>query len=1160
MTKNYVSLHTHCRESILDGISKREDLIKLVKERGELGISCTDHGNMYNVVSFYKNCTEAGIVPIIGCEFYVAPDSRFNRSYAKKGEAEEDAKNGDLTLYAYHLTVLAKNRAGYESLKRLSSESYSTGFYRKSRIDSELLTAHKDGLIVLSGCLAGKIARLIIAGNKQAAIQEIDQMRATFKENFYLEVMAHGIDEEKVVREVLIETSKTHGIPLVMTGDSHFTNQSDEYAHEVALAIGTRKLMKEDKRFKFNGSGYWFKTAEEMYDAAAEAGIPDEALENTVTICKSIEDYGIELASKTKKFKVPLFRDDTGKIYTDMECHELLEIQAWQGLSEKGLIDKQEYKDRLLMELDLIKRKNFSSYFLIIADIVNWMRNQDIVEAPGRGSSMGSLVCYSLAIIGLDPIEYNIPFSRFINEGRKDLPDVDTDISQEHRGRVLKYISNKYGADRVAHIVTFQSMRPKAALDNVGRTLDVPHQIRKDATGDLHDDPTSDDTLMDLINVTPTTKAIVDSVPDWLQVACTLEGNYTTVSSHAAGIVISNEPLIEHTPMMRNHDDGIPITQYDMVDIAELGLLKLDMLGLKTLDVIHNTLKLVETKTGEKISWLKLKPTDPETFKLIASGKYVSVFQYDSAGMRGLARSLAPDTFEHLIAINALYRPGPMKKPAGGGKSILEMYIDRRHGREALDTWHSELDAVFKPTLGVLLFQEQLMSMAQVIAGFNEVEADEYRAAVGKKNVEAFKKAQTKFIEHGVLMGRGQKMMEGLADKLTGFARYAWGRGHALTYSFISYVTAWLETHYPCEYYTTLMNTEVDSKKMKVYIASILQRGVQINPPHVNLSRVEPTTDGKSIFMGLSAVRNLGDKAQEAIMSDRNTNGPYIDYLDFNIRLRKFAASVNKTIKENLVKARAFDWDATLSAKDKIENTEAIKKTLDKFMDKVDDPDILRKQVEAKLAITGQEYDTQRRLAFELSVLSFYISSHPVTEYSMLFNLFPHINYATPSQLQSFAPGTRLAMVGAVDTKALKLTKNNKPYLDIRLSDQMDAIVQKIWSPLASEVNNSLVPGQLAMLFGETRDDLYRPGEVQLSVSKVLPLHAIGGIPITSIHGPDEATVNQICTLIGAVIGQATSNQAYKGTIAVFSQTAYIKPQHYKELKTYRGINYGLAL
>ena len=779
MSTKYAHLHVHSSYSLLDGISQRTDLIKKAKEFGQPGLAMTEHGNIFAAISFYKDCVAAGVVPVIGMEAYIAPDSRHGRTYAKKGEAEEDAKNGDLSMSAYHLTILSKNREGYENLKRLSTLAYREGFYRKPRIDDEILEQNKGGLIVLSGCLASKTSRLIVAGQTDKAIAEVDKMRGLFGDDFFLEVMDHSIEEEKVVREALIDFGKKHGIGMVMTGDSHYTEHGDEFAHEIALAIGTNKTVKDPDRWKFQGEGYWFKSSEEMAERAVAANIPAEALTNTYNIVKRVQDYGFSLASKTKKPSIPLFRDALGNAYTNDDCHLLLHIKAMNGLAERGFSGIPEYDKRLEEELEMIKSKDFSSYFLIIADIVDFMRSKGILAPIGRGSSVGSLTCYSLFITGLDPVKYSVPFSRFINAGRKDLPDIDTDISQERRKEVIDYIVSKYGKDRVAQIVTFQTMSAKASIDNVGRALGVAAAVRRQV-GKIIGDITKDDKIDELVSNNPKLMEMLKQVPGWLEVASRLEGNNRNLGAHAAGIVIANEPLVEHTPLVRDTDDGHLVTQYDMKDLSELGLLKLDMLGLKTLDLIQHTIEMVKEKHGVTIDFQNVPTDDPDTYKLIATGKFVSVFQYDSAGLRAAAKQLNPDKFDHLVALNALYRPGPMLKDPATGKSILDQYIDRRHGREAIETWHPELDKVFAPTLGLCLFQESVMNMTKIIAGFNDLEADEYRAAIGKKDKVKFEAAQNKFIQRGVDFGRPPTLMKSLADKLEGFARYGWNIGHCL--------------------------------------------------------------------------------------------------------------------------------------------------------------------------------------------------------------------------------------------------------------------------------------------------------------------------------------------------------------------------------------------
>lgn len=1520
---NYAHLHVHSSYSLLDGISQRSDLIRKAKEFGQPGLAMTEHGNIFAAISFYKDCMAAGVIPIIGMEAYIAPDTRFGRSYAKKGEAEDDAKNGDLSMSAYHLTILSKNRDGYENLKTLSTLAYREGFYRKPRIDDEILEKYKDGLIVLSGCLASKTSRLIVAGQTDKAIAEVDKMRSLFGDDFFLEVMDHNIEEERVVRDALIDFGKKHGIGMVMTGDSHYTEHGDSFAHEVALAIGTNKTVIDPDHWKFQGEGYWFKSSEEMAARAEEASIPAEALTNAWNIAKRVQDYGFSLASKTKKPSIPLFRDASGNAYTNDDCHLLLHMKAMNGLVERGVSGISEYDKRLEEELETIKSKDFSSYFLIIADIVDFMRSRGILAPIGRGSSVGSLVCYSLFITGLDPVKYSVPFSRFINPGRKDLPDIDTDISQERRKEVIDYIVSKYGADRVAQIVTFQTMGAKAAVDNVGRALGVPSAIRRQV-GKIIGDITKDDKLDELVEANPKLDEMLKQVPNWYDVARKLEGLNKNLGAHAAGIVIANKPLIEHTPLSRDSADGHLTTQFDMKDLSELGLLKLDMLGLKTLDLIQHTLEMVEAHHGIKLDFQNIATDDPDTYKLIAGGRYVSVFQYDSHGIRAAAKQLQPATFDHLVALNALYRPGPMLKDPNTGKSIMDQYIDRRHGREPIETWHPELDSLFAPTLGLCLFQEGVMSMTKIIAGFNDLEADEYRAAIGKKDAVKFEAAQNKFIQRGIEFGRPPTLMKSLADKLEGFARYGWNIGHclrrgtkvltcdrgyvdiqdirqgeqvwsvghktghlfrntvknvinngvrslrritaghtsidctdahrfltsekgyvhaaelvggdclkileqgaataylnidmafgansdqvpqgvpsddverynmmdielasaatkgaraaisgqnsgsegsrslssandvdtwfskelintlwidkdapgseslgycelatksgidnllyhdayfrsdsidfvanetpllhfprktsltslelksledsvttkarsvpalnkraseliragrisadmatdlfgpsayldvdtaantahmfsaaiddmgiaipsnnvgrgceddaamhtnivssihgtiihdrnvtsnvaleesdevwdlemeldanfiandivvhnSLAYSYISYVTAYLEAHYPHEYYTNLLNVNLDkADELKVLLSSILRAGAKISTPDINKSGARFHTDGKSIYMGLLSVRNLGENALEVILKDREENGQYHGYIDFNMRMAGLT-KVNKLVKENLVKAGAFNWDTSLTSKDMIENTELVGKIIKKFHGKLSIQDIA-KAVAEKLVITNTEYSHQVKLSNERAVLNFYISSHPVTEYMPLLTLLPHINFITPSQLQSQDIGTHAVMLGMVDQRDVRMTKTNKPYIKLVCSDQFEAQYFNIWEPLATKYANQVIVNQAILMKGAIRDDKLRPGENQMLIDGVLPITTVaGGIPVKEMLVADEAIGREIASILGVGVAAVSSIILKAGHRVVLDATAYLRPEHYAQLRQFKG-------
>lgn len=1159
--KPFVHLHVHTTYSLLDGISRREDLIAKAKEFGQPALAITEHGNLFNAISFYKSATDAGIVPIIGMEAYVAPDTRFGREYAKKGEAEEDAKNGDLSMSAYHLTILSKNRQGYENLKKLSTLAYREGFYRKPRIDDELLAANKEGLIILSGCLASKVSRFIVAGNKEKALEQVDKMRGIFGEDFFLEVMNHSIPEEVVVREALLDFGKTHGIPVVMTGDSHYTEHGDTDAHEAALAMGTGKTLSDPNRWRFQGEGYWFKSTEEMYESAASGDIPEHALTAAYDISKRIDDYGFKLVSKTKQSIIPLFRNEQGDPYENEDCHQLLAMKAYQGLVERGLGDSKVHQDRLAEELDMIKRKDFSSYFLIISDIIeNAMRKKGILPPIGRGSSMGSLVCYCLYIIGLDPIKMKIPFSRFINEGRKDLPDIDTDISKERRKEVVQYIIDKYGKDRVAQIVTFQTLAVKGAADNVGRVLGVPSSVRR-ALGKVLGDLTKEDTLEATLEANKAARETMQQTPGWIEICAKLEGNNKNLGEHAAGIVISNDPIENHVPLIRDTKEGHLVTQYDMKDLGELGLLKLDMLGLKTLDLIQQSIELIEKRRGIKIDFQSVPLDDKATYATVASAKFVSVFQLDGGGIRSVAKQLHPDRFEHLVALNALYRPGPMLPGSGDhGKSMLENYIERRHGREQVTIWHKDLAQVFDDTFGIALFQEQIMELSKILGKFNDEEADGYRAAIGKKDKVKFEAVQKKLVERGIANGYSKEFMEETARRLAGSARYNWNRGHSAGYSYITYVTAYLETHFPTEYFTTLLNVNLDdTDNLKTLLSAVLQKGVKLRTPHINNSHSFFHTDGKDIYMGLYSIRGLGEAAVPPILEERTQNGPFKDYLDFCIRVSKFS-KITKLTKENLVKAGAFDWDMSMLKKDMIQNTELIQDIIKKFKDKLNSAEELRKIIESKLVHSQKDYTDVERLEYEKGVLNFYISSHPVMQFQPLFGLFDNINFITPSQINEQQAGTKAIVVGLVENRTMKTTRNGDPYVMLRVCDQVSTSIMNVWNPLCHKANNVLVDNQLAMLSGTIREDKFRPGDMQLSVQSVAPLGSHSGIPISGFYAPDMVTVNRILTCLGATASAVSDAILHAGHVVILKNTAYICPQHYEMLSGCKRVSYQLVL
>jgi DNA polymerase-3 subunit alpha len=1134
--------------SLLDGISKRVDIIAKCKEHGITATACTNHGNLSNHISFYQQCVDAGIKPILGMEAYLAPNSRFD----KKAGPTEEVK--DFSDKYSHLILLAKNADGYQNLKKLSTISYREGFYHKPRIDLEILQQYSKGLIALSACIGSITSQAILNGNKDRAREYINKFRYMFGEDFYLELMQHDMPQDKIISEALIDFSKELGIGTVLTNDSHFTNEGDAFAHEIALCINTRKTIDDTTRFKFDGTGYWYKSPAEMVALAKRSGYPDECISNTMLIANKIEDY----AFKLKKFMVPKFKEGN-KSYTSDESHDTLVRMCYEGLERVGKIDDMSYVERLEYELDVIKRKNFSSYFLIIADIIVYIKNHGSMLAPlGRGSSAGAMVCYTLGITAFDPIRFNIPFYRFINEGRKDLPDIDTDISRRHRGDVIKYIQNKYGADKVAQICTYQQMAAKSAIDNVGRVLNVPAVNRKAVSKMLGEDVTKDEQVEDLLREHPDARSAMSQYQGWIDNAIKLQGTFRTKSTHAAGIVIANEAVDTYSPLGRDEDE-FAVTQYDMGDCALLGLLKLDMLGLRTLDVIYDTITQVKERHDVDIDIYNMNLEDASVFKLMQAANFVSVFQYDSQGMRALAKRLCPETFDHMVALNALYRPGPMEPQVRvdeNGKehktqSICDTYIECRHGRQQPEAWHQSLSAVMERTFGMPLYQEQISEMAKIIAGFTDTEADEFRSAVGKKDAVKFQKAIDKFVDGGTKHGHTMDFMKSLAAKLVGFARYAWNISHSISYSTISYITAYLEAHYPCEYYTALLNNNDDSKIISVLMASIMQHNIQIKPPNVNDSAELYTTDGKNIYMGISSVSKLGGSATATMLVDKELNGRYSSFIDFVSRVSnpgsvstsdsrflrligsdKVVAgttsyqlkTLNKTVIENLIKAGCFKFDDLMTDKDRINTLPDIQKYVKKHPS-ANELEVLNSIHES---ITNEEYSKIEMSENERSALNFYISDHPASIYmKYVNNFYSDRTIISPSQMSSCEVNEGVLVLGLLVNKEIKTAKTGNPYLTVKLQDQFGDLYARIWSPMCDDITPYLVDNHMAILKGIVVHDKFHGDRLDIKVQAMVSVG--NSIPVSGVIVDSNQHITHVETVLNSKL--TCANNVLAGSI-----------------------------
>lgn len=877
--EEFVHLHLHTEYSLLDGAIRIDELIEQAKMFGMPAVAITDHGNLFGAVNFFKKAQKAGIKSIIGCEVYVAPQSRFDKTKINKDPSMPEEAS-------FHLTLLVQNEEGYKSLTRLVTRSYLEGFYYKPRIDMELLSQYHKGLIVLSGCLKGEIPYNIIYENKQKAEDIAKKFKDIFGSNFFLEIQSNNIPEQEIVNRGLLEISKKFDIPVVATNDCHYLRKSDARAHEILLCIQTGKTIKDEKRLKFQSDDFYFKSPQEMYKAFSE--IP-EALKNTLLIAEKC-NFKLKLG----EYKLPKFNVPEG--YTP---EEYLKEIAIKGLQErfKGL-PPDDYMKRLEMELNVITEIGFASYFLIVWDFINYARKRNIPVGPGRGSAAGSLVAYALKITDIDPIKYGLLFERFLNPERVSLPDIDVDFCKDRREEVIQYVSEKYGRDRVAHIITFGTMAARAVVRDVGRALNIPYsevdKIAKMipfACASLEQALKLETALKELYSKDKTVKELID-------IALRLEGLVRHSSQHAAGVVISPEPLEDLMPLYKNPGEDVVITQFDMKALEDIGLLKFDFLGLKTLTVIDCTVKYASLH-GKDLVLENIPLDDLETYRILSSGNTTGVFQLESRGMRELLKRIEPQRFEDLIALVALYRPGPL------GSGMVEDFIKRKRGLIPVKYELPELEEILDETYGAILYQEQVMKIANKIAGFTMAQADVLRKAMGKKITELMTGLKEEFIHGAVKNNVPYEVAESLFNIMAAFGEYGFNKSHSAAYAYLAYITAYLKTHYPLEFFAANLSNEMgDTNKIVKFINECKAWGIEIKGPDINESDRAFTITGSSIRFGLEAVKGVGGSALECIFNERK-KGKFTSMSDFLRRVD--TKKVNKKVIESLIKAGAFD-------------------------------------------------------------------------------------------------------------------------------------------------------------------------------------------------------------------------------------------------------------
>ncbi len=1025
-SSDFVHLHLHTYYSILDGLCRIEEVIRKAKEYGMPAVAITDSGGMFGVIEFYEKAVEEGIKPIIGCEVYVAPGSRKD-------------KKGGISKAAYHLTLLACNTEGYRNLMKLVSLAYLEGFYYRPRIDKELLSQYGKGLIGLSGCLKGEIPSLISEGNLKEARKVADEyLQILGKGNFYLEIMNLSLEGQDRINQELIKISKELKIPLVATNDVHYIHPQDASVHEVLLCLQTKTTLRDSRRLRFGSREFYFKSEEEMKKLFSE--IPE-----SITCTREIEEK-CQVKLDLDKVYLPHFPVPPG--YT---LDSYLEELVWKGAQKRFFSLSTEIKERINMELEAIKRRGLSGYFLIVHDFINFAKERKIPVGPGRGSTAGSLVAYCLGITDINPLEYGLIFERFLNPGRKKLPDIDVDFCDSRREEVINYVKEKYGKDRVSQIITFGTMAARAVIRDVARVMGIPYAEADKIAKLIPSTPSI--TLEDALRRVPELKPFLEKYPDLFKIALSLEGTIRHASVHAAGVVIAPGPLTDFTPLFRTTDGDIT-TQYDMNSLSRIGILKMDFLGLRTLTVINETLRLIKERRGLEVDIHNLPLDDPLTYKLLQEGRTIGVFQLESRGMRDLLQKIKPEKFEDIIAVLALYRPGPL----GGGE--VQNYIRRKRGESKVEYLHPSLAPILGETYGIILYQEQVMTIAHEIAGFSMEEADDLRQAMGKKIPEKMKEMEERFIKGARERGIEEGIAKKIFDYMAYFAGYGFNKSHATAYAFISYRTAFLKANYPLEFMTSLLSSEKGNQdKVGLYIKECEEMGIEVLPPDVNKSVADFSIEGEKIRFGLAAVKNIGENAVREIVEARERR-EFTSWDDFCSRVPM--RQVNRKVMESLVKCGAFDTFG--ERRDRL--ISRIPQAVDKSVRRRKEREQIRLfQETAPAEEETEEWSYGELLAHEKEVLGFYLTGHPLEKFSQVIPIYTTHRI---SQLKEIPPATSLRLAGVIASLKTRFTKNSKRMARFYLEDREERceviVFPSVWERWNSYLRNDnlvLVEGSL---------------------------------------------------------------------------------------------------
>ena len=1050
---NFVHLHVHTQYSLLDGMIRLEDLFKKAKEFAMPAIAITDHGNMFGAIDFYRQASDHGIKPIIGCELYVAPGSRFDKSASAIGEA------------ARHLLVLVKNMQGYKNLMKLTSAAHIEGFYYRPRVDKELLRELSDGLIASSACLHGEVASHIIRGNMDEARTAALEYRKIFGEdNFYLEIMQNGLPEQEIANRGLIELSRELSIPLIATNDCHYLNAEHAEAHNILLCIQTGKTIDDTDRMSMSSDQFYVRSPEEMQTLFSET--PD-AIDNTVSIagrCNLSLEFG--------KFYLPKFEiknpEETLDDYLDRKAVEGLEklmpsIMQYQTEDEDSV--RESYFRRLRTELEIIKKMGFAGYFLIVSDFIKHAKHNGVPVGPGRGSAAGSLVAYAIRITDIDPLRYGLLFERFLNPDRISMPDIDIDFCQEGRGKIIKYVTEKYGHDKVTQISTFGKMMAKAVIKDVGRALGISYaetdRIAKLVPNVLNI------TLAEAFKMEPRfdeERKKNPQIDKLLSMSLVLEGLNRHSSIHAAGIVISDAPLVERVPLFKPKEDLV--SQYSMKDIDKVGLIKFDFLGLKTLTVINDALRFIRNTHNIDIDIRNLPLDDRKTYQLLSKGDTDGVFQLESSGMKDLLINFKPDTIEDVIALIAAYRPGPMQ--------MIPDFIARKHGKQKITYELPQLEPILKETYGIILYQEQVMQIANLIGDYTMAQADTLRKVMGKKLTSDMEKERPKFLAGAKKLKINENKAKIIWEQMEKFAAYGFNKSHSAAYAMITYQTAYLKAHDPVAFMAALLTSEKDNRdKVIRHMTNCREMNISVLPPDINESQNDFSVFGEHVRFGLGGVKNVGEAAIESIISTRS-EASFTSFMDFLTRvdLRK----VNRRVIESLIKCGAFD-SLGASRRQLIEALDAAMEEAQRLQKaQMSNQASIFDQIEGEDApvLSGQagyvipdlpEWERKELLAVEKEALGFYISGHPLDRYADRLML---VSNSDTARAKTKKDREDLTIAGVISSLAERLTKKKDIMCNVVLEDLHGAVEIIFWPDVYRKYYDILHTDEPVVIRGNT--------------------------------------------------------------------------------------------